>query len=253
MKSTLFRLFLAAILLSPGSIRPQDASDKDGSKIKVNVGADIMSRYVWRGTDYGNAPSIQSTLSVSSGNLELGCWSSVATHGFYKEIDLYAEYAYNKFSVLFTDYYIPSTAGGSSSPDNRYFVYGNKKTAHTLEGSLTYKGDEKCPFWVLGGIFFYGNDKRWGYDAGKDTTNNTYYSSYVEAGYTFTMHENSIDLFIGFTPKAGAYGDDTGIINMGITGTRPIKISQDFTLPVKGSLIFNPQASAAYFVFGISL
>lgn len=261
MKSIKWSLLLIAALSLSGTARSQNGSATDspqeegstGSKIKVNIGADIMSRYIWRGTDYGNSPSIQSTLSLSAGDAEVGCWSSVATHGFYKEIDLYAKYTYNRISVILTDYYIPSANGDPASPDVRYFVYDDKKTAHTLEASLLYKGEEKFPFWILGGVFFYGNDKRWGHDAGKDTTNKTYYSSYFEAGYTFSVQENSIDLFLGFTPIACAYGDHRGIVNAGITGTRKIKISNDFELPVKGSLIFNPQASTAYFVFGITL
>jgi hypothetical protein len=106
---------------------------------------------------------------------------------------------------------------------------------------------------LLGCVFFYGNDKRWGCDIKKDTTCQTYYSSYFEAGYTFAIQENSADLFLGFTPTAGAYGNTLGVVNIGITGYRKIKISNDFELPLKTSLIFNPQSSNVFFVFGITL
>lgn len=230
---------------------PEKAKSK--SKIKLNVGADIMSRYIWRGTDYGHSPSIQPTLSLTAGGFEIGGWGAIATNSFYQEIDAYAKYTLKNFSLIVTDYYIPSVTGVSSSPDSSYFNFADEETAHSLEGSLMYKGGEKLPLWIMGAVFFYGNDKRWGYDAAKDTTNQTYYSTYLEAGYTFNIKENSVDLFLGFTPAAGAYGNTMGVINMGVTGYRKIKITDDFELPVKASLIFNPQSSNVYFAFGITL
>lgn len=229
------------------------SEDSKESNIKLNVGSDVMSRYIWRGTDFGDSPSIQPTLSMAAGSFEIGCWGAIATNSFYKEVDLYAKYTIKNFSVIFTDYYIPSVNGTPSAPDTRYFTYDNEETAHSLEGSLMYKGGEKLPLWVMGGVFFYGNDKRWGYDAEKDSTNQTYYSSYFEAGYTFKIKENTADLFMGFTPQAGAYGNTMGIINMGITGYRKIRITDHFELPVKASLIFNPQSSNVYFAFGFTL
>jgi len=228
-------------------------SDSSACNMKLNVSADLMSRYIWRGADYGNSPSIQPAISVSNGNFEAGCWSAVATNNVYKEIDLYAKYTYKMLSLMVTDYYVPCANSLPASPDTRYFIYDDKKTAHSLEGSLLFKGGEKLPLWVSGNVFLYGNDKRWGYDAGKDTTDKTYYSSYVEAGYTFTVKENSADIFVGFTPAAGAYGNTLGVVNAGITAYRKIKITSDFELPVKGSLIFNPQTSNVFFAFGITL
>ena len=32
------------------------------AQIKFNAAADVMNRYVWRGTDFGSSPSIQPTL-----------------------------------------------------------------------------------------------------------------------------------------------------------------------------------------------
>jgi hypothetical protein len=223
------------------------------SPIKLNVGADVMSRYIWRGTDYGHSPSIQPTLSLTAGGFEIGGWGAIATNSFFQEIDLYAKYTLKNFSLALTDYYIPSVTGTSSSPDSSYFNYTDDETAHSLEASLLYKGGEKLPLWLLGGVFIYGNDKRWGYDAVKDTTNETYYSTYIEAGYTLAIKDNNVDLLVGFTPAAGAYGNTMGVVNMGITGYRKIKITDSFDLPVKASLIFNPQSSSVYFTFGFTL
>jgi hypothetical protein len=222
--------------------------------VSLNIGADIMSRYIFRGTDFGDSPSIQPTLSMTINNFELGCWSAISAFSKYREIDLYAKYTIKGFSFIITDYYIPYTTGGSNaSPDIRYFSCKNKMTAHTLEASVMYNGSEKYPFWVMGGMFFYGNDKRWGYKPELDTTSATYFSSYFEAGYTFNVKENKIDVFAGITPTAGAYGYGFGLVNLGLTGHKSIKITKEYSLPVKGSLIFNPQANAVHFAFGITL
>src|SRR5690625_3783970 len=42
----------------------------DAEAQRFNVGADIVSRYVWRGTDFGESVSIQPTLSFSAGGFE---------------------------------------------------------------------------------------------------------------------------------------------------------------------------------------
>jgi hypothetical protein len=223
------------------------------TKVKLNIGADIMSSYIWRGTEYGNSPSIQPTMSIVANNFEFGAWGAISTHSFYKEVDLYAKYSFKNFAFILTDYYVPSLNGTPSSPDNRFFMYNDQKTAHSLEGLIMYKGGEKFPLWIQGGIYFYGNDKRWGFDLAKDTTDATYYSSYIEAGYTFKIKENNLDVFMGGTPLAGAYGNNPGIINVGFTGYRKIAVSDRFELPIKTSLIFNPQTSSVYFVLGITL
>src|SRR5690625_7567021 len=50
----------------------------DAEAQRFNVGADIVSRYVWRGTDFGGSVSIQPTLSFSAGGVEAGTWGSYA-------------------------------------------------------------------------------------------------------------------------------------------------------------------------------
>jgi hypothetical protein len=246
-------LSLIFITLFTNALKSQNNVDTTNSKVKLNVNADIVSRYYWRGSDYGNSPAIQPTLSLTANNFEVGCWGSVSTISFYKEIDLYAKYTYKKFTLILTDYYVPSVNGTSSSPDTRFFTYKDKTTAHSLEASLLFKGGEKLPLWLLGGVYFYGNDKRWGYNASMDADEKTYYSSYFEAGYTFAVQDNSIDVILGITPSAGAYGNKAGVVNIGFSGMRKIKITENFELPLKASLFFNPQASTAFFILGITL
>ena len=244
----------ALLLLLPlyGRSEQPNLTPAKQHNLKLNLGTDLVSRYVWRGTDFGGSPCIQPTLSLSGSNFEIGCWSALSTNNSYKEIDLYLKYTFRNFTVTVTDYYVPEINGLPVSPDPRYFMLADKNTAHTLETSLQWKGGEKFPLWISGNVFLYGNDKRWGYVPEKDSVETTYYSTYFEAGYSLTVLDNTVDLFAGFTPWAGAYGSGPGFVNLGITAYRTLKITDSFSLPVKSSLIFNPKASQAFFVLGVT-
>jgi hypothetical protein len=244
---------------------------------KLNVGADLMSRYVWRGLDYGSSPSIQPTLSFGIGDFEIGYWGAIALTTNYLESDLYLKYSFKGFSVAVTDYFIPALATGFN--DTRYSycnskntidfdtttgVSLNKFTTHSIEASLQYKGPEKFPISILVGTYVYGNDK---------TPNDTVftstklvqavnfrnrYSTYIELGYSFAIKTFNFDVFVGATPFSSvystpAYEGNFAVVNTGITGYRKIKITDNFELPLKASAIYNPQQSSFFFVFGLTL
>ena len=54
---------------------------------------------------------------------------------------------------------------------------------------------------------------------------------------------------------AGAFyaGGDSGLVNISLSGSKDIVITEDYSLPVFGSFIYNPDAEAAFLVFGFSL
>ena len=258
------------------SVSAAGMAQDDSNKAKVNIGADIMSRYVWRGTDFGASPSIQPTFSVSKGAFEIGYWGAYATNSDYTETDLYLKANVGSFSLMISDYFIPS--GANDFVDSRYFFFSNKNeinidpatgsptdqyTVHALEGAISFNGTDKIPISLLVGTFFYGNDK-----IAEDTVFvdgaiskinfKNQYSTYVELGYSFSVGENDVDLFLGMTPSASIYSTplysgDFAVVNCGISGARNIKITDNFDLPLKASIIANPQASTIFFVFGITL
>ncbi len=129
---------------------------------------------------------------------------------------------------------------------------------------LCYKGPEKFPFSGMVATYFHGNDKISGdtvFNANHKVESVGFknnFSTYIELGYSFAIKEFNFDVFAGATPFSGvysspAYGGGFAVVNTGITGYRKIKITEKFDLPVKASVIFNPQASAFHFVFGITL
>ena len=145
------RLLFAAPLLSALTLAaiPADAG--------VGFGADVVNRYVWRGTDFGNAVSVQPGMSISHGNIEVGAWSSWAiTGGGANENDLYASFSSGPIGITLTDYYFPGL-----TEDDMFFSYSDDDAVHILEISASlalvplsalvaynFSGDTEDSFWV---------------------------------------------------------------------------------------------------------
>ena len=61
----------------------------DSLAAQFDVSCDLYNRYVWRGTDFGNAPTIQPGISFSSGPLTIGAWSAWQFNGAASENDIF--------------------------------------------------------------------------------------------------------------------------------------------------------------------
>jgi len=274
MKKLIFIFISGFILLFPGLVLSQEEKVLEGAEKSaedrgptLNFGADIMSRYIWRGYDLGNSPAIQPNLYFSWEGLNIGSWGSYAfaSHsimiddttvmdmGNYSEIDLYISYTYKWFTLMFFDYF---TMNGLNPNDgNKYFDYNNNTTGHTFEVCLTFEGGEKFPLIVSAATLVDGDDKN------QDSTgiygfgDKNNFSTYFEAAYRFQFKKIELELkpFIGGTPFGSSwYGPYGGIINLGLTATKEIPVTDKYSIPVQASLITNPQAQSVFLVFGIS-
>ena len=224
---------------------------------RFSLGADLVSRYIWRGKDYGNSPAIQPNVSFSVSGFKIGAWGSYGmiaheNSGNYAGFDPYISYTWKWFTVGVTDYFFPN--GVTPNENNRYFNYDSKQTGHAFEACLTFTGPDKFPLQVFAGTLFYGADK------GKDSTgvyclgtkNN--YSTYFEISYPFTVRGIGIKPFAGGIPSgSGWFGPYGGVVNAGITVSKSIRISKEYELPVFTSVISNPQSQSVFLVFGVSL
>lgn len=244
-------LALIALILSTG-LNSASAQEK-ASRCKLDVSADIMSRYVWRGMNLGgSSPSMQPNIELGFGNLAIGAWGAYSFNSAItsQETDLYLSYTLGSLvSITATDYFFPK----EGSP-NHYFNYRKDETGHLYELSAKFPGSQKIPLTLQVAANVYGADAK-----KKDGSNQ--YSTYVEVGYNFKVKETGCNAYLGFTPtkpdtklgETGFYGTGPGIINVGVTATRDIKITDSFTLPVNASLITNPQSENIFLVIGISL
>ncbi|NLT52622.1 MAG: hypothetical protein GXX85_17095 [Ignavibacteria bacterium] len=231
-KARLFSVFLLAMFVSV-YVNAQE----------FNLGADLVSRYVWRGFDFGNTASIQPGVSFGYSGLEAGFWGSyplTTTSNGSEEIDTYISYTLStensgEFTLSATDYYYPN----SGLKIGNFKDKGNG--AHTIEAALGYAGPENLPISLLVAANVYNDDE-----------NNIYF----QAGYSTALQDVGVDVFIGGTPGSdnALYGTtEFNLINVGLTLSKEIKITDSFSLPVFGSYILNPNSEVSYLVFGVSL
>jgi hypothetical protein len=205
---------------------------------ELSAGADLMSRYVWRGTDFGRSPSIQPNIAFSWDFFKIGSWGAFTTNGTNaQECDLYMSFSLfdGMFSVGATDYFFPNDEDSRMS----YYEFDEEKTGHIVEANVAFNGTETIPVGVSFNYNFYGFD-----DAN---------SMYLEFTYSSKIKENTFDLFMGFALDDGLYGETFGVVNFGVTAHKDVKITDSFSLPVQAKFITNPQAENIHLVFGISL
>jgi len=213
------------------------------SLAQLKVGADIYSRYLWRGLDFGDAPAFQPSISYSSGGFTIGAWGSYAfptTGTTYAENDLYASYSFatetsGSFTAILTDYYIPSYGipFGYFKPKTAY------SAAHTIEGGISYAGPESLPI----SLALYAN-----------LSNDPDNSTYIQVGYPITISDATVSFAAGFVPSKSTYYlvDKGNIINLSVTGSKTIAITDKFSIPINVSYISNPSQDKTYLVFGAS-
>jgi hypothetical protein len=87
-------------------------------------------------------------------------------------------------------------------------------------------------------------------------------SKYLEIGYSADLKGVAVEVFAGMAldnpelakgEPTGFYGQEAaGIINLGFSLSKEIKITDSYSLPVSGSIITNPEAENIFMVFGIS-
>lgn len=264
-------LLIAFYAIPVASIKAQDEAESfqtPKASAQINLGADLVSRYIWRGRDYGNSPAVQPNISFSVAGFKIGAWGSYAfaqstkrindttllNMGHYAETDLYVCYTYKWFTLQVTDFFFPNPLNANDG--NRYYNYSNATTGHTFEGCLMFAGPDKFPLQVCVSTLFYGADK--GKDSlgvyGAGIKNN--YSTYIEAAYIFKLKKIGVDLkpFIGGIPFGSAwYGDYAGVVNLGVAASKSITITEKFALPINVSVITNPQAESIFLVVGVTL
>jgi hypothetical protein len=246
MRKSLFAVaFFSMYTVFTTAVWSQEKNEKS-----LNISCDIVSSFVWRGSLVDLHPNIQPLLSFSKSGFEIGTWGSTNLSADYKEVDLYIQYSIKGFTLGIYDYYWPADWS-----ERNYFIYDNDNTAHIYEGFLKYKAAEKFPITLFASSWLYGDDKFSEIEYPDDSTKwgDQRYSTYFEVLYPFSIGENGLDLFIGGTPTQNAYGNGPGIINIGITGYRSVKITESFELPVKAQLVANPQSEKVYLVIGITL
>ena len=190
-----------------------------------DFGADLVSSYVWRGTQFGSGAHVQPYMDLGSGNLTGGVWGSFPTSakGGGNELDLWISYDFGPLALTLTNYTFPGDGG----------VYA--------DGEGLFNGDYTE---LAASTSIMGVDLSAGYFTEVEAL-------YVELGFS----TGAVDIAFGYGDDQGDafYADGgSGIVNMSFSGSKDIQISDNYALPVFGSFIINPEAETAFLVFGIS-
>jgi uncharacterized protein (TIGR02001 family) len=219
-KSTGIAVF-AVILMS--FLNPDSAKSQE-----LSTGVDLYSTYVFRGIAY-SGPAIQPSVEFSAGGFSLGAWGSQGIDGNagsagFQEMDLYAGYSFDfGLSLGLTDYYYPG------SP------YGDEDS-HALELNVGYTVGDLS----LAGNYIFNEATNAG-SAGEDM--------YFELGYS----AGPADLFIGAGDGWHSSDGDFALVNLGIGTSKEIVITDTFSIPLSGAVIYNPNSEQFYILAGITL
>ena len=197
-----------------------------------DFGADLVSSYVWRGTQFGSGAHIQPHMELNYGSLTGGVWGSFPTtaNGGGNELDLYLSYSFrnNKtqkkyFELTLTNYSFPKDDGIYNSGEGLF-----EKDYLEVAGSGKFG-----PINLMVGYF------------------TELEALYVEAAFLV----GAVDIGVGFgsDSKDKFYaGGDSGLVNLSFGGSKEIKITEEYSLPLSGSFIYNPDSEAAFLVFGMN-
>ncbi len=229
MKHLRYRLLVGTLLLA-FMVQAQE----------VQLGADVVSRYIWRGTDFGESMSVQPGLRLAMGALTVGTWASyaIAAPGAEaNEHDLYLSLSFGAVSIGVTDYYFPAPGGA------KFFDFDdNGEGAHYLEPFLQINGPKTAPFSLFAGFFAY---------------NDPDHSIYLEGHFPFAVNGVEMGLTVGVVAGESGFYNTGGValVNLGLSASRTIQITESFGLPIFVRYILNPnpRVERSYLVFGLSL
>lgn len=211
-------------------------------KIETTVGADVVSKYIWRGQDLGST-AVQPTLGIGYKGLSLSAWGSygITDPADTKELDLTLAYTMGGLTIGVTDYWFSD----GLDPQGRYFKYDAHGTNHLFEANVGYDFGLASLQWYTN---FAGND-------GTNKDGKRAYSSYVEASVPFTLGGADWTATAGAVPFATTSYATTGfsVTNLSLKAAKPIRVSDTFSIPVFGQIAVNPCSQKAYLVFGFTL
>ena len=209
---------------------------------QVSLGADFVSRYVWRGLDFGESFSIQPAITFASSGFEIGAWGSYATApggAGANELDLWVGYTIGNFSFGLTDYYFPSPGG------NAFFDFDEDDSdggAHLFEPYVSVNA---------GPVTLYGA-------AVINNLADDDSAIYLEASLPITTKTDGVELGLvsGFVLGESEYysTNTTTLVNLGVNASTDVNLGS-ITLPVFVGYILNatPGSERTHLVFGFSL
>jgi len=233
-------LTFAALACAGMSVATPAMAEESEKAVSLELGADVVSSYIWRGQNLG-AFSVQPSVTVTfnKANVSLGAWASAELFSTgasvnMREFDLSLSWSpIEPLSVTLTDYYFCSA--------NYFSAWTwNSASAHTLEATVAYDLGFLSASWntVVAGVDHKADGKR-------------AYSTYVELAAPYKLGGVEGAVTVGASLWDDAYTqagtDGFKVINVGLSASKEV-----FKLPFTASVITNPYTDKVYFVVGVS-
>lgn len=212
--------------ITTGNLKAQE--EKSGPSF--TAGADIYSNYIWRGSKFGAGPSFQPSVKMTAGGFTAGVWGAFDVNG-YAEVDPYISYTLPVgLSVGVTSYYYPMTGSSFLADSSNAYELNLGFAKGGLSLSANYIFNEAAMAGSMGGDLYF------------------------QAGYNFSNFGLFIGAGNGWHTLNDDNGDDVfGICNIGLSTSREIKITESFSVPVTGQVIYNPDTKLMHLVVGFTL
>jgi hypothetical protein len=235
----------------------------------VNFTATIKNQHYWRGYAVGPSPLMTALVSISGkkSGLEVGTWNGFAFDGGFKDCDLYAQWSKKGFTAAlwdvfnYSDYSVdPAMAGYGDHSTADYFNYNSGETRHFFDLSAGYD-IPKTKLNLFLATIIAGRD--WNADG------SNIYSTYAKAAYSLKSNDVSITpyasysfalnykggstgyTFYDWTPKS--QGKSSGFSEIGVNFSKPIKISDKFSVTAFAGVVASPLNQTMSGLFGITL
>ena len=123
----LWKLFVILLVCIPAI-----ASAQEEEKESTFYGSvDLASQYIWRGTGYGDFPSVMPTVGFNKGGFDVYAWGNWAFDNSYTEVNIGVSYTLGNFTLELVDYFYPGEGA-------KFFNYGDDKKENGKNAFSTY-------------------------------------------------------------------------------------------------------------------
>lgn len=213
---------------------------------QFNVSMDVKNMHYWRGLRVSDGFVTAPMVGYYNEGFAVFAWGGLSVDGQYKEVSQIVSYTTGNFNITLLDIF-----NFTGAPDADYFNFQADETNHITDLSIAYDFTDNIPLRLMFASVIYGNDR--------DSNGDNRYSSYLEATLPFVRETFVVSPYaaVGFALNSAddnsLYGANAfDLVNIGLRVSRPVTLGS-YTLPVTGTLGFNPSLKQASVEIALSL
>jgi hypothetical protein len=253
-------IILALTLIGVSAFSFQAFAEKKDSGFTYEVGADIVTAYLWRGQNLGGL-SIQPSVTLGWKGLYLGTWANIGAdnwrfNNLKPELDItigYDNYGVQLDLTHLYYFYGDQYFKGLDDANNEY----SSSTMELHAGINIGEWAEKVPLSIDWYTTVLGYDPILDADGNPVLNENgnakRAWSTYIQVGYDFYLPLDIVlGLKVGFTPWQGMYSDYADVWTNGSTiGINNIQLRAEREFELRG-ICLNVWGEAMFNCYGVN-